>query len=688
MEPLKARVRLWSEAIGEAFITLLPITLIGAVSSALLHNNQEALFALMDRMAGSGWQPHVAAFLRTTMGAMGLLSVSIIAIKISNKIKERDKTFEFQALAGTIGTCAFLLAGADDQDQSLGYVSIFRAIVVGILSAELLHVYHRIIPRRHIKDFLHQGFSVRRSIYYTAHFTLVCGTIYTAHRYTITTEDWIQTEFSALLEYLCHANVPSPILHCIFILLNQTLWTFGLNGGQIIIAWTEAGHSACLTSQVALNGLHQVNTSFLNSFCHLGGAGATWGLIVAALLGIRERGLRSLCIWSTPIALLNVNELLLFGLPLIFNRRLWVPFMLAPLACMVTTYLVFELVGVRAHQTAVPWSTPIFLSGYLMTESWWGPMAQLIGVCVSAITYAPFLRNVQKAKLNERRQVLKHALEEIMQPARGTEHINKSDTTGEIARSLLHDFIIDLGSDRVSLVYQAQHDAAGRVVGAEALLRWTHPIYGPLPTAAIIVLAEEGDTIHQIGRWVLKRVCLDICEWQKAQQLDMKISMNMSPLQLLDPEWVPFVRTHLSRHGLHPSVLGLEITEGREISNNIEADRALHELQRLGTPLSLDDFGMGCTSLLYMQRFAMHSIKLDAQLTRFVSDNLVNQDIIRTITRLGRARGVLVVAEFVESETQRALLEELGCNHFQGWLYTKGLSAAEFMPYVRLHNGR
>jgi len=142
------------------------------------------------------------------------------------------------------------------------------------------------------------------------------------------------------------------------------------------------------------------------------------------------------------------------------------------------------------------------------------------------------------------------------------------------------------------------------------------------------------------------------------------------------------VRKALHTHGLDAQSLDLEITEGRMISSSQQADATLAELEALQLKLSMDDFGMGCTSLLYMQRFRMHSIKLDGRLTRDVPDNPVNQDIIRAVARLGASQGVCVVAEFVEREAQRDLLRELGCDLFQGWLYSPALPAAELPLYL------
>jgi len=134
--------------------------------------------------------------------------------------------------------------------------------------------------------------------------------------------------------------------------------------------------------------------------------------------------------------------------------------------------------------------------------------------------------------------------------------------------------------------------------------------------------------------------------------------------------------------------LELEVTEGRTLTTTTQADATLRKLCALGVHLSMDDFGMGCSSLLYMQRFAMSAIKIDGSLTRDVMTNNVSSDIIRTIGLLGKKQGVRVVAEFVETPQQRDKLADLGCDQFQGYLFSPAISSEAFLLYWMRYHGQ
>jgi EAL domain-containing protein (putative c-di-GMP-specific phosphodiesterase class I) len=160
------------------------------------------------------------------------------------------------------------------------------------------------------------------------------------------------------------------------------------------------------------------------------------------------------------------------------------------------------------------------------------------------------------------------------------------------------------------------------------------------------------------------------------------MAVNLSPLQLEDPALLQHVERCLARYRLAPSDLELEITEGHRVSNSEVSGRNLAALNALGVPLAMDDFGMGYSSLLYMRRFRIDAIKLDGSLTREVTNNASCREIIASVGQLCRGQQVRMIAEYVETEEQRDLLRELGCNGFQGWLYSAALGADACRVYV------
>ena len=329
------------------------------------------------------------------------------------------------------------------------------------------------------------------------------------------------------------------------------------------------------------------------------------------------------------------------------------------------------------------WSTPIFLSGYLLTDSWVGPVAQLLSVLANTFMYMPYVTREEQHRHKAFKQQFAQSVSFLSAPESMSEpYLDRPDHHGEIARRLFNEFQNDLGTPSVYLAYQPVHDKEHYFVYVEALLRWTHAEYGDIPPTAILNIVEDSDFIHTMGEWVIHQASRDITAWKLAGHGTVKVAINISPTQLDSDSLPHVVEDVLKRHSLDASNLGLEITESRALPHSQTAEKTLRKLQQMGMSLSMDDFGMGYTSLLYMQRFNLFAIKLDGSLTRDIPHNPLNQDIIRTITRLGRSRDVKIVAEYVEDRDQRELLIELGCDLFQGYLYSPAMRSNELLKYL------
>jgi PAS domain S-box-containing protein/diguanylate cyclase (GGDEF)-like protein len=233
------------------------------------------------------------------------------------------------------------------------------------------------------------------------------------------------------------------------------------------------------------------------------------------------------------------------------------------------------------------------------------------------------------------------------------------------------------------LYYQPQVER-GRLTGAEALLRWNHPRRGILPPGEFIPLAEETGLILPLGDWVLEAACAQIASWAgRGETADLEVAVNISALQFRQPDFVERVLAVLNRTGANPRKLNLELTESMLVENIEEVLTKMTELKSHGLRFSLDDFGTGYSSLAYLKRLPLDQLKIDLV---FVRDMLVEASsgaIAQTILSLGRAMGLSVVAEGVETEEQRRFLADLGCHCFQGYLFSHPLPLGEFEAFWR-----
>jgi diguanylate cyclase (GGDEF)-like protein len=211
----------------------------------------------------------------------------------------------------------------------------------------------------------------------------------------------------------------------------------------------------------------------------------------------------------------------------------------------------------------------------------------------------------------------------------------------------------------------------GRIVGVEALLRWTHPQRGPIGPAVFIPVAEQMGLMDVIGAFVLRRALQEAKRWP-----DLYIAVNLSPLQVRDGSIVDTVRSALTESGVPPSRLMLEITEGVLIDNPEEMVRRIEDLHALGVRVALDDFGSGYSNLSYLQRFPLDKLKIDRSFVTALGSSANGGVIIQAIVALGRALGLSILVEGVETEQQRVLLRLAGCDEMQGFLFARPAPAA------------
>ena len=207
----------------------------------------------------------------------------------------------------------------------------------------------------------------------------------------------------------------------------------------------------------------------------------------------------------------------------------------------------------------------------------------------------------------------------------------------------------------------------GRMVGVEALLRWTHPSRGIIPPATFIPIAEQMGLMDTIGAFVLRRALHEAKRWPE----DLYVAVNLSPLQVRDETIVEMVRTALAESAVTPSRLVLEITEGILIDNPDEMVKRIKDLHALGVRVALDDFGSGYSNLGYLQRFPLDKLKIDKSFVAALGRSSNGGVIIQAIVALGRALGLSVLVEGVETEHQRVLLRLAGCDEMQGFLFAK-----------------
>jgi diguanylate cyclase (GGDEF)-like protein/PAS domain S-box-containing protein len=232
------------------------------------------------------------------------------------------------------------------------------------------------------------------------------------------------------------------------------------------------------------------------------------------------------------------------------------------------------------------------------------------------------------------------------------------------------------------LVYQPQVDHLGHLVGAEALLRWTHPTRGLVSPAQFIPAAENSGFILQIGQWVLHTACRDLKEWQFSEATaGLPVAVNVSAKQFHHPDFVSQVLSALEIAGANPALLKLELTESLLAQDLDGIVQKMNTLKVRGVTFSLDDFGTGYSSLAYLKRLPLDQLKIDQGFVRDVLVNSSDAAIVRTVIALGDRLGLNVIAEGVETLAQKGFLEFNCCYYYQGYLFSRPLKKEDFEAF-------
>jgi len=232
------------------------------------------------------------------------------------------------------------------------------------------------------------------------------------------------------------------------------------------------------------------------------------------------------------------------------------------------------------------------------------------------------------------------------------------------------------------LYYQPQIER-GRVTGVEALIRWNHPTRGLVMPDDFIPLAEESRLILPIGDWVLETAFAQVAAWADLKQTsNLSIAVNISALQFRQPEFVEKVLSALGHTGANPKNLRLELTESMLVEDIEDVIAKMTELKSHGLRFSLDDFGTGYSSLAYLKRLSLDRLKIDHSFVRDILADSTSRAIAQTILSLGKAMGLSVIAEGVETEEQQSLLTALGCHAFQGYLFSRPVPLDQFNAFL------
>lgn len=469
----------------------------------------------------------------------------------------------------------------------------------------------------------------------------------------------------------------------LFVFVSSVLWFFGIHGSDVLESVMENLFTPAVNINIALASAGQAPTEiftkqFFDNFVLMGGCGTAICLLLSILIfSKRKRNRRIAKLASVPM-LFNINELMIFGYPVIYNTTLLIPFILTPLFSFMTSYLAMKWGVVPMITSEVNWTAPVLLSGYMATSSVAGSILQLINIAAGIFIYCPFIKANDK-KYEEAADELIRGLTDIKKNSERTlSHVTLTklpDAYGSLARSMAADLKYALEENALIMYYQPQYDGYGNCVGTEALLRWHHPLYGMIYPPLIIQVAEEAGLLSKLEKYVLLAAVRDSGRIRKESGYNKEISVNITSSTLQEESYITLLGELTASGKVRRGEICLEITEQTAMLSDENTLRKLQAIKDMGYLLAIDDFSMGHTSLTYLQTSYFDTVKLDGSLVHDMMSNPRSYDIIKTITALAPKLGFNVTAEYVQTHEQVKMLRKADCFQYQGYLFSPAVDA-------------
>lgn len=465
-----------------------------------------------------------------------------------------------------------------------------------------------------------------------------------------------------------------------FVLLSSVLWFFGVHGSDALEGVMETYFTpGLLVNQMEGGPTVILTKGFFDCFVLMGGCGAAICLLIAILLFSKNRARRGLGLTAAFPMVFNINELMVFGLPIIFNPVMLIPFLTVPLVCYSIAYIALSTGLVPLITNAVEWTTPIILGGYHATGSIAGSILQLVNVIVGAAIYYPFVRILdrQSARINqenyERFMTFFKENEQSLQSQRITDLNNVyGDFAKELCAELRHD--LEKG---LNIYYQPQYSYEGKCIGVESLLRWIHPEYGPLYPPVVVKLITECGELDHLEHAIIDRVFKDREKVLAKYGDGIKISVNVTGTTIVKESFIDMLTSANKEYVFAGKNICLEVTEKEDLPFNEDNLNALKIIKGLGLDLAIDDFSMGQTSISYLKYDLFSILKIDGNLVQGLTTSSNCKEIILSIAELARSLSMKVIAEFVEKEEEKEILHEIGVDCYQGYLYSQAMPLEE-----------
>ncbi len=667
--------------IKRSLISLIPILMIGAFSLTLRYFPIDGYQVFLSEF----WDGFIGELLDTVYGAtFGLLSVYMcisVGYHYSSLKAERGGGATIGCVLSSVASFVILTGSELLSTDTLGPKGMFIAIIASLGASALFCLLK--LPLRGMR-LLSAGADVNlnNAVRLILPMALTVG-VYAVVNNLILILTGEQSVHALLL------NAANGLFSLVgggffggllFVALSSLLWFFGIHGSDVLEGVAESFFIPNIDINIALNQAGQAPTEiltkqFFDVFVLMGGCGSAICLLIALFIFSKRKSNRGLAKMSSLPMLFNINEIMVFGLPIIYNPTMLIPFLTVPVVCYLTSYLALFSGLVPLVISPVEWTTPVIFGGYTATGSVMGSLLQIFNIALGVLIYRPFVKKYDEERAESTKRDYEHLLEvfkqlELRREAFSITELSGAD--GAFAKSLAAEIGYAIDEGNLEVYYQPQYDLDGRCFGAEALLRLKLSELGMIYPPLVIALAKETGKLQSLEKHIFRRAKQDSRTLWDKLGCSIKMSINISGESLESADFEHFLieLAEDMRTGIRPCI---EITEQTALVFDEQLKDRINRLKSAGYIFAIDDFSAGNTSLQYLQENFFDIVKLDGSIVQNCLTNERCNELTTMIIGMSHSLGFKVVAEFVSSEEIRDCMARAGCTMYQGWFYSPAI---------------
>lgn len=666
------------QALKQSFTMMLPILVIGSVA-LLFQSFPIGVIRDWIEVSYDGLLSKVLSLIYIiTFGFSSIYLLIILTYKYFNVISKRSNLSIYACLNSLI--CYFILLGPNifyDGSSIIDYTdmnNVFVSLTTALVATILFNCFTECVAARRKKVSFTSNFSTAVNVIIPISLCTLLYIIYSLFIFLIfnnNVNDFIFRSIEYPFEQIGNSYFGGLLINFV----SSLLFFFGIHGRTVF-------QDIYMEVFGTFSGAIATNTLF-DTFVFIGGIGSTLCLIIAILLFSDGRRRKKIAKASFLPMIFNINEIVIFGLPIIFNPIYIIPFVLVPMINYSISYLFMYFELIPQFTTVVQWTTPVLINSYLGTNSIMTVIVQILCLTVGTLIYIPFVKldNIILTKSSEQmNKELRGYIIECENKMVEPNIFNLNNHLVSHAESILNSLENSIRNGNITLYYQPLVKD-GKIVSVEALLRYKYKCQEYLFPPIVVLIAKEKGLYNSLSKEIIKRAIKDFKEMLIINP-DLQMSVNLDLDILHDNDFFTWMIDYVELSNIQKFHFGIEVTENSKYQANSNLNNLFKILHNYGINIYMDDFAMGNTSIRFLQDTLFDYVKLDGSLVKNI-DNERAQNIIESIINLGSSLNFEVIAEFVETEEQKNKLASKGCFIYQGYLYYKALPFDETIKVLK-----